>query len=195
MKHSPEPIIGAAAWHGTDIADDNIWQFTLDQADLDELDDALNRAKSQQKQYHRISVEDFPLPTLKSRLDTIADTVENGCGFARLRGLSMDRWSKEDLQLIWMGIALHLGQPVFQNPEGQLLREIKAEPGNIGQRYGQLQAGTEQFLSSRARTASSAELRYHTDRTDIVGLLCTGVAREGGLSKISSSVTVHNEML
>jgi hypothetical protein len=94
-----------------------------------------------------------------------------------------------------MGLACHLGQPVSQNSDGQLLREIRAESGDVGRRHGQLPTGDGQFLSSRARTASNAELRYHTDRTDIVGLLCTGIASRGGMSKIASSITVHNEML
>ncbi|GIS89585.1 MAG: hypothetical protein CM1200mP18_22950 [Gammaproteobacteria bacterium] len=50
------------------------------------------------------------------------------------------------------------------------------------------------FLSSRARTASTAQLRFHTDRADIVGLLCVSRAKSGGETRIASSVTVHNEM-
>jgi hypothetical protein len=44
------------------------------------------------------------------------------------------------------------------------------------------------FLSSYARAVSNGVLRFHTDRTDVVGLLCVGQAREGGLSKVASTV-------
>ncbi len=192
---SPHVIHSAAAWHGAKIAKNPRWQFTIQPGDIDEIDQALERAKAASGAIATIDSTLFQLSGLATRLKTMANELENGCGFVRLRGLPMERWSQEDLQLVWMGIASHLGQPVSQNSNGQLMREIRAEAGDVGQRYGQLPASSGSFLSSRARTASNAELRYHTDRTDIVGLLCTGVAKQGGYSKLSSSVTVHNEML
>jgi hypothetical protein len=38
-------------------------------------------------------------------------------------------------------------------------------------------------------------LRFHTDRCDVVGLLCVRQASEGGVSKLASSATVYNEIL
>jgi hypothetical protein len=38
-------------------------------------------------------------------------------------------------------------------------------------------------------------LRFHTDRTDVVGLLCVQQANAGGVSRLVSSVAIHNEML
>jgi hypothetical protein len=55
--------------------------------------------------------------------------------------------------------------------------------------------GGKPFLSSYARTLSNGALRFHTDRTDVVGLLCVRQAAKGGISTICSSVAVHNEML
>ena len=51
------------------------------------------------------------------------------------------------------------------------------------------------MLSSYARTLSNGPLRFHTDRCDVVGLLCARQARAGGVSKVASSVAVHNEMI
>jgi len=190
-----EIIVNAAAWKGSDIVNNPRWQFFLEEADIEEIDAALQQCKNLKLNQRSIRADQFPLSIVKSKFAQIASELEEGCGFVRLRGLPLDRWPRKDLELIWMGLACHLGQPVFQNSDGQLLREIRAESGDVGQRHGQLPTDSGQFLSSRARTASNAELRYHTDRTDIVGLLCTGTARQGGLSKIVSSITVHNEML
>jgi len=188
-------IVNRAAWKGLDIGNNPCWQFSLEEADLEEIALALQHSKNLKLNQCSIQADHFPLHVLKSKFAQIACELEEGCGFVRLQGLPPDRWSGKDLELIWMGLASHLGQPVFQNSDGQLLREIRAESGDVGQRHGQLPTDKGRFLSSRARTASNAELRYHTDRTDIVGLLCTGVASRGGLSKIVSSITVHNEML
>ena len=65
----------------------------------------------------------------------------------------------------------------------------------MGAKYGQVKSDAGAFLSSYARTLSNGALRYHTDRTDVVGLLCVGQARSGGVSKLCSSAAVHNEML
>ena len=69
----------------------------------------------------------------------------------------------------------------------------------MGRWYGQIDHvdmdDGRDFLSTYARTLSSGELRFHTDRTDVVGLLCIEPAARSGVSRICSSVTVMNEML
>src|SRR5262249_50387698 len=42
---------------------------------------------------------------------------------------------------------------------------------------------------------SHQKLNYHTDSCDVVGLLVRRTAKSGGLSKIASSVAMHNQML
>ena len=56
-------------------------------------------------------------------------------------------------------------------------------------------AGLAIFLSSRARVQTTGPLRYHTDRTDVVSLLCAQQAAAGGESKVVSAVAIHNAML
>jgi hypothetical protein len=115
-----------------------------------------------------------------------------------LRGLPVERYAPDDLRRIWFGLGSHLGRPVFQNRRGELMREIRDEGKAVGERYGQIpRTGGAQpaVLSSYARTLSNGPLRYHTDRCDVVGLLCARQARSGGVSKLASSVAVHNEMI
>lgn len=52
-----------------------------------------------------------------------------------------------------------------------------------------------EFRSSRARAFSTGRLRFHTDRCDVVSLLCVRQAAEGGHSKIASAVAIHDAML
>lgn len=177
------------------MRDNPRWQYHLGEEDIADIDRALKVAKRSGQSISTLSIKNFPLNNLGNKLHEIGEELENGCGFVRIRGLPFQDWAMNDLELVWMGLACHIGQPVFQNPYGQLMREIRTEQGNVGHRYGQLETSDGPFLSSRARTASSAELRFHSDRCDIVGLLCTGEARRGGLSRIVSSVAVHNEML
>ncbi len=190
-----KPLSGACAWKGENIVNDSSWQFHFDAIDLVDLDEALFHAKNAGCDIRSVDRSLFPLDHLSQKLHDISSVLEDGCGFARLKSLPLDRWSMEDRELIWMGLASHIGVPVYQNYQGQLIRPITAERGDVGDRYGQLEMDSGQFLSSRARTASNSELRFHTDRCDVVALLCTGQAETGGDSRIASSVTVHNEML
>jgi hypothetical protein len=77
------------------------------------------------------------------------------------------------------------------------MREIKDEGMGVGaKKYGAtVDASGKEFLSSAARTLSPGQLRFHTDRCDVVGLLCVRQAAEGGVSKLASSATVYNEIL
>ena len=79
------------------------------------------------------------------------------------------------------------------------MRFIRDEGADVGDKYGQIDdaqmAGGKTFLSSYARTLTNGALRFHTDRTDVVSLLCVNQAASGGVSTICSSVSVMNEML
>ena len=102
----------------------------------------------------------------------MADELENGCGIVKLRGLPVDRYDEDDLRRLYFGLGTHLGTPVFQNRSGELMRAIRDEGAHVGRTYGETegpQKGTT-FLSSYARTLTNGGLRFHTDRTDVVGL-------------------------
>ncbi|HEV8673602.1 MAG TPA: TauD/TfdA family dioxygenase [Methylomirabilota bacterium] len=174
------------------------WLRTLDRAALDEIDAALRVARGRRLRWDQTTRESFPLPTLRATLAEIAGELEDGGGVVNLRGLPVERYSADELRQIWFGLGSHLGRPVFQNRRGELMREIRDEGAGVGERYGQIPApagGERAVLSSYARTLSNGPLRFHTDRCDVVGLLCVGQAETGGISKLSSSVAVHNEMI
>lgn len=187
------PLTGPFAWHGSEIAADPRWRYALSAEEIAEIDAALQAVRN--LDWREVAAEAFPLPRLGARLAAIAEELEEGCGMAKLAGLPVERYAPEDLRRIWFGIGSHLGRPVFQNRHGELMREIRDEGPGTGERYGQVAAGGGAFLSSYARTLTSGPLRFHTDRTDVVGLLCVHQARSGGLSRLSSSVAIHNEML
>src|SRR4029077_17399778 len=50
-------------------------------------------------------------------------------------------------------------------------------------------------VTSRAKARSSGPLRWHTDRCDVVGLLCVRAARRGGRSRVVSVRAVSNAIL
>ena len=114
----------------------------------------------------------------------------------KLRGFPVERYDEDDLRQIYFGLGTHLGTPVFQNRSGELMRAIRDEGAHVGRTYGETkdQKGST-FLSSYARTLTNGGLRFHTDRTDVVGLLCVRQARAGGVSTLASTPAIHNAIL
>jgi hypothetical protein len=131
---------------------------------------------------YSVTAENFPLPVLSRRFGAISEALEHGCGVANIRGIPTGDFSTEDLRWVLWGIGAHLGTAVSQNKAGEFFAEVR----DYGEQLG--------LPSSRGyRTASS--LRFHTDRCDVVALLCARQCKEGGDSKIVSTPAIHNAML
>ena len=143
-----------------------------------------------------MTADDFQLPGLAPLFDDIRDELENGSGLLMLRGIEPERYTQDELKIIYAGVCRQLGTPVFSNRGGEVMREIRDVGRDVGKRYGELNdAKVAAFLSSYSRTLSNGSLRYHTDRCDVVALLCVRQAMKGGVSKLCSSPAVHNAML
>ena len=189
------PLAGPFAWHGGALSRAGDWICELSARDVAEIDAAVHHASEKGARWHTLRRGDFPLPALSARLAGISHELEYGRGIALIRGFPVTAYADEQRRLAFMGIGLHLGSPVAQNARGERLREIRDEGAERGARYGKVTSNGGEFLSSRARVASTGELRFHTDRADLVALLCLRPARAGGISRIASSVAVHNAML
>ena len=175
------------------------WVRDLTSAHIVEIDAALAAVERRDLPWHAVTRNEFPLPGMTALLDDMRDELENGSGMLKLRGLPVARYGEDQLRKLYYGLGSNLGTPVSQNRAGELMRAIRDEGGDLGSRYGQIEAERtgdgKPFLSSYARTLSSGGLRFHTDRTDVVGLLCVRQAAKGGVSMICSSVAVMNAML
>jgi hypothetical protein len=184
-------------WRGEDLAQDRSWQHHWREGELAEIDEALGRAQAKGLNWQQVTAENFALDKVAQRLAWAARELEEGRGLVKFIGLPVAHYDEAQLRLIWMGLAQNLGTPVYQDCQGQLMRDIRDEGGDLGARHGHLVAkdGGEAFLSSKARTYSNGELRFHTDRTDVVGLLTVQQAARGGVSRLTSTAAVHNEML
>jgi hypothetical protein len=188
------PLTGPSVWRGQDIKDSRRWIRDLPPEALDELDAAVKSVRGMP--WQEITREDFALPMLSDLLDDVSDELENGCGMVKLRGVPVDGYSEDELRQMYFGLGTHIGTPVFQNRSGELMRAIRDEGAHVGRTYGETkdEKGST-FLSSYARTLTNGGLRFHTDRTDVVGLLCVRQARAGGVSKLASTPAIHNAIL
>ena len=185
---------GACVWQGAEMARSDRWVKTFPATVLEQIDCALD--KSAALDWRRINRDSFPLPGAAAFFDDVREELENGCGMVQLRGLDVQRYDEAQLRRLWYGFGCHLGTPLYQNRRGEVMRDIRDEGAAGASLYGAtVDAEGKPFLSSGARTLSTGQLRFHTDRCDVVGLLCVRQASEGGVSKLASSATVYNEIL
>jgi len=186
-----ERVAGPEAWLGTEMMRSTDWIFPVPPPALGELDAALRGLERRGLAWPHFGRDDFPLPTFSRDLAAVLDELENGRGFALLRGFSVDRYSAEELKNLYWGVGAHLGSARYQNAQGELIGLVRDEY----RLYGEVQeapADATLGRSSRSKARSSGPLRFHTDRCDVVTLLCVRQARSGGASRIASAVSVAN---
>lgn len=190
------PLLGPFVWTGAELASKPGWQIPFTRRMLAEIDAALAGVKRRGLGWEAMRREDFPLDETARLLTQAARELEEGRGVVKLTGLPVGSYDEPDIRRIWYGLTLHLGHPVSQSHAGILMKVIRDEGATVGLTHGQMiDPDGSSFLSSYARAVSNGSLRFHTDRTDVVGLLCVGQASEGGISKIASTVAIHNEIL
>lgn len=177
-----EPVTGKSAWRGAQLAQHDDWRVRLDRAAIDELEQALARARRTGKPLGELAARDFPLPLLAPRIRDFRRELEHGRGFVLLSGLPVDRWEPGDAELVFWCLGQHLGIPGAQNPEGELLGHVR-------------DTGAKADDPKVRLYRTSANIAYHCDAADVVGLLCLKKAKSGGTSRIVSSASVYNEIL
>jgi TfdA family taurine catabolism dioxygenase TauD len=186
-----QPIAGPMVWHGRELAASTDWIHRLSAAAVDEIDAALRAVQARGLAWQDIRKKDFPLPGVSAELAQVNRDLEWGRGLVLLRGLPVARYGADELRAIWWGLGCHLGTAVHQNAHGELIGLVRDEVRLYGE-VVQPAVPKGEGVTSRAKARSSGPLRWHTDRCDVVGLLCVRSARRGGTSRVVSVPAVSN---
>ncbi|HEX5317973.1 MAG TPA: TauD/TfdA family dioxygenase [Stellaceae bacterium] len=190
MDAQTRPIGGPASWRGDELTGDPSWRRELTAAELAALERAASAAEARGIGSTGFAAADFPIPELKPLLAWLAGQLENGPGVARVSGFPVERLERERLRRLFWGFCVNLGTPMYQTSAGEILGEVKDETGTgAALTYD----GPGPLKSARTVARSTGALRFHTDKTDIIALLCASNGIAGGLSKVASSVTIHDE--
>lgn len=177
-----QQIKDATAWKSAEMKARKDWIHVLSEAEIDDLERALRAVQQRGLQMAAVTRDHFPLPVLGPCLADLEKTVRSGRGFALLRGIPIGRYTDEEVFLIKWGIGTHLGEKVSQNSYGDLLGHVYDH-------------GLDADSTRTRGYQTSGQLRFHVDRADMTSLLCLRKGREGGLSRVVSSMSVHNEIL
>ena len=175
------PVIDRSAWKGCELRASASWVYMLPSGAIADIDAALGTCSSVPLTSMR--QEHFPLPSISRDLATLVEEMENGRGFVVVRGLPFGKYDDEQVGRIFWGIGTYLGDAIPQNAQGDLLGHVKAVEGM-------------KYMDKNVRGyQTNAELFFHNDNSDVVGLLCLRKAKAGGVSRITSATTIYNEVL
>lgn len=182
------PVTGPAAWKAADYAHDDSWMYRFTDSDLAEIHVATDALRAKGLSPLEFTKADFPLPALGPKLADVLDEIEYGRGFVMLRGLDTGQYDTGGLKLLYWGLGTHLGQVISQNSQGDLLGVVTdMENGKF--------AGGGYYEQNVRGHRTNADLKPHSDSSDMVGLLCVQPAKRGGASMICSSMSIYNELL
>ncbi|MFD6350922.1 TauD/TfdA family dioxygenase [Nocardia tengchongensis] len=177
-----DPVRSPAAWCGADFTDSAEWATVLTDTQRDEIAAAARAATAAGLTAGTLRREDFSLPGLAELLQDWAFTLSQGRAFVLIRRFPVDLLTAAETELAYVGLGLHLGTPVSQNAAGDLLGHVRDE------RVPRTGPAVRLYTTNQRQD-------FHTDGSDLVGLLCLETARSGGESRIASSLAVYNHIL
>ena len=169
-------------WKNNDVCHDRSWEITLSSEQKAEIVSVARDAIASGASLETLSLDLFPLALWDVVIDKINEDLSNGVGFVLLHEFPIDEMTEEEVQIAYFGLGLHLGTPVRQNSNSELLSHIRDDR-------------TEQTGQIKRLYRTRERQDFHTDAADIIGLLCMHKAKSGGESKIVSSTRLYAEMM
>lgn len=180
MQIHRHPIQRRSAWRPEDFASKDDFAFPLTEKHFAAFDQALAANRAAHRTTEEITRDDFALTSIADDVAAWRDEVLHGRGFLILRTFPLQRYSTDDLTTIYWGLGTHFGRAVSQS--------------NMGDRIGHVTDVGGKDRRERAYR-NSRELTLHTDRADVLGMLCLRKAMSGGISGYASTHTIYNEIL
>jgi hypothetical protein len=177
-----QPVVDPADWSPDSLKDVANWSYQLTDRDNDELADGIAAVRRAGVATVDVVRESFPLKSFGDVLTDVRRELMDGRGIVMMRGFPLDRFDREETAIAYVGLGSWLGQTKSQNKLGHILGHVKDLGGDYSDPH------TRGYMTK-------AEMRFHTDGCDYVGLLCINPSKSGGASRIASSVTVYNRML
>ena len=177
-----QPIVDPAGWLPESLRDVASWSYRITDRDRAELIGATEAIRRDGVPVERMSRDNFRLDAFGETLHDVRRELLDGRGIVMLQNFPVDHLDRTGQAIAYLGLGSYLGRPMVQNEHGHVLGHVK----NVGGDYADRKT---------RGTFTNAEMRFHADGCDYVGLLCLQTARSGGASRVASSVTLYNRLL
>lgn len=177
----PNPAEVPDGWTGETL--DSNWRWTLSSEQIDELIKAGSGINcDNRREVSALHLDPPPLPTLAGKLERLERNLLHGRGFELIQGFPADKVEQAVTTGAMLVLSAHLGSLRHQNAAGDLVGHVR----NTG--VQSTDPGVRLYQTSERQT-------FHTDSTDVVGLLALSQASEGGLSMVVNAQTAYHAMV
>jgi hypothetical protein len=177
-----EPVVDPAGWAPESLGPVDEWSYAITASDVDELRDAISSVRANGIAIGDVDCSNFPLRRFAGVLGDVKREITDGRGIVMMRRFPVEGLSREETAIAYIGLGSYLGEKMPQNKFGHVLGHVKDLGGDYADPL------------TRGYT-TRAEMRFHSDGSYYVGLLCLQTPKSGGESRVASSVTVYNRML
>jgi len=169
------------AWNGSDLQDSSHYTKCLSQADVEEVEYAVDYYKSLGLGPDRLSRALFPLSSqLSARLRAISDALHSEHGFSVVSGIDPTKYNDEDNILIFAGLAAHVVDKrsnlrhIFDWSDKSLKAKDALRPPEL-----------------------PIKMSFHTDINagDILALYSQNLSMSGGEQSVVSFWRVYNDLV
>jgi hypothetical protein len=180
-----ETITDARAWKRETWSPDD-WLVPFPPACVDELDEVVRFLRKFPRPVWHLTPEAFALRACTSLMAQVRAQLQEHVGFAVVDRIPVERYSATENRAIGWLLGALMGQLVAQKWDGTVLYDVKDTGKSLGH-------GVRRSVTNLAQD-------FHTDGGWLgmppaaVGLFCLHPADQGGLSRVASLCTVHNEL-
>lgn len=120
----------------------------------------------------------------------MSNELHNGHGFKVIRGLPVDKYSREENVIIYAGISAHIA-----SIRGRQDSSFDGKPADVMLNHIKDLSTVEKNKDRIGAPAYTTDKQvFHTDQGDIISLFALSTAASGGQSKLASSWRVYNEL-
>lgn len=174
LNQHPWPTGPRTGWMPADI-DIKQLQHRFGPAEIRAIKELIAASRQAGTPFLEVKPEQFRHPLLDRFMLPLVDELKQGPGFVLLSGFEEIASDLADWRLAYWGIGTYFGDQVSQSVRGDLMGDVKVQPGAGGDRV----------------YTSAATVRLHSDRIDMLSLLCVQPALKGGESGFASAFTIY----
>lgn len=178
------PFDNAKAWSRTELSPAD-WTVTLDSASRQEIDAVVAGLRRQSLPIYMLNPAQFELTATRAHMQEARRRAYDGIGFAVVDRLPLDAWSLDEAKAMQWLLLSQVSQPVAQQADGQIFRDIKET----------------QVRSKYNQGLTQDRLTFHTDNSgnrnlpNFSTLMCLHKAEEGGMSEYCTVYSLYNAMM
>jgi len=170
-----------SAWRPNQLDVDGQWKRVLSDAERHGLLRGLHEFKGSNVPLEQATGADFPFEGIDRLIADIHRQLRHQFGLIVLKRFPIEGLKEEDIKALYWGFTNHIGVLRPQGKNSALMNHVK----NVG--------GVYRAAGGRGYN-TNAELDFHVDFADYVGLLCINDAKSGGISRICSSRQIIEDM-